>query len=62
MMTGNVEPSILTVSELAAWLRLKPCTIYDWAAKNRIPCIRVGGRLRFVREDILRWIEARKEG
>lgn len=55
------EESLLTVSEVAAWLRLRPSTVYSWAASGRIPCVRLGGRLRFARGDILRWIEARRE-
>lgn len=56
------EIELLTVPELAEWLRLRPSTIYSWAAAGRIPCVRIGGRIRFSRGEILRWIEARKEG
>ena len=59
-MKENEE--ILTVKEVAEWLKLKPTTIYDWAARSRIPCVRLGGRLRFVKKDLNRWIESRKEG
>ncbi len=53
---------ILTVQELAQWLRVQPSTIYSWVETGRLPCIRIVGRLRFSRGDILRWLEARKEG
>jgi excisionase family DNA binding protein len=56
------DGALLTVPELANWLRLKPSTIYAWAEAGRLPCVRLGGRLRFVRGDVLRWIDARREG
>jgi excisionase family DNA binding protein len=51
---------LLTVEELADWLRLKPSTVYAWAASGKLPSVRIGNRLRFQRSDVLRWIEARK--
>ncbi|MFH1680232.1 MAG: helix-turn-helix domain-containing protein [Candidatus Eisenbacteria bacterium] len=56
------RPILLTVDEVAEWLKVSASTVYDWAARSRIPCVRLGGRLRFVEDDVLRWIEARKEG
>jgi len=53
---------LLTVTEVAHWLQLRPKTIYAWAASRRIPCVRIGNRIRFRRYEVLRWIEARKEG
>ena len=50
-----------TVKEIAEWFSMKPSTIYGYAANSRIPCIRIGGRIRFIRDDVLRWIEARTE-
>jgi excisionase family DNA binding protein len=56
----DVEP-LLTVPEVAAWLRVRPSTVYTWVESGRLTCIRLSGRIRFVRNDILRWIEARRE-
>lgn len=53
---------ILTADEVADWLRFRPSTIYAWAASGKLPCVRLGGRIRFLRCDVLRWIEARKVG
>jgi len=55
------DSRLLTVDEVAIWLRVRPSTIYVWTSTKRLPCIRLGGRLRFCRDDVLRWIEARKE-
>ena len=43
---------LLTVRELAEYLRVNPFTVYRWIAKNRIPHLRVGRTLRFRLEDI----------
>jgi excisionase family DNA binding protein len=53
---------LLTVPEVAAWLKLKPKTVYEWAARGKLPCIRLGGLLRFSRADVSLWLDARKEG
>ena len=62
MTAISSKTTLMTVKEVAKWLRMKPSTIYGWAARNRIPCIRIGGRIRFVERDVLLWLEARKEG
>ena len=36
------EKEILTIEDLAAYLRLKPQTIYKWAQGNRIPAAKLG--------------------
>ena len=53
---------LMNVDEVAEWLRVSASTVYYWAAKSRIPCVRVGGRLRFIEKDLFRWIEGMKEG
>ena len=56
------DDELLTVAEVAQWLKLSPKVIYAWAAKGKIPRVRISNRVRFLRCDVLRWIEARKEG
>lgn len=48
-------PVLLTVSEVAALLRVEVATIYVWTSKRKIPFRKVGGRLRFDRDEVLRW-------
>lgn len=48
-------PVLLTVAEVAALLRVEVSTIYVWTSKRKIPFRKVGGRLRFDRDEILRW-------
>lgn len=55
-------PTLLTVPELAELLGLHEKTVYDWAARGKLPCIRLGNRLRFSATDIARWVASRKGG
>jgi excisionase family DNA binding protein len=58
------EPSqidLLKPAEVAAQLGVSRTWLYDAAKAGRIPSIRIGGQdgpLRFVRDDLRRWIEA----
>ncbi|MFH1765366.1 MAG: helix-turn-helix domain-containing protein [Gemmatimonadota bacterium] len=61
-MEKSSNRTLMTVGEVAGWLRVSASTVYEWAAKSRIPCVRVGGRLRLVEEDLHEWIEGMKEG
>jgi excisionase family DNA binding protein len=53
---------LLTATELARYLQIHIKTVYTWVARGELPSIRIGGRLRFSPDDILRWVSARKEG
>jgi len=55
-------PRLLTVRELATFLGLHEKTIYDWTARGELPCLRLGNRLRFEPNDVLRWLSAQKGG
>ena len=48
---------VLTVSELAKYLRMKPLTIYKHASTGRLPGFKVGSHWRFKKQTIERWIE-----
>jgi excisionase family DNA binding protein len=45
-----------TVHELAAYLHIKPSTLYAWAAQDKIPCVKIHGLVRFRRETIEQWL------
>lgn len=53
---------LLTLSEVAAYFRVNPKTVRRWVATRRIPCVRLGTRLRFDPGDIVSWVRQRKEG
>jgi excisionase family DNA binding protein len=48
---------ILTLEEVAAYLRLKPQTIYKWAQEKRIPAAKIGREWRFRKSVIDRWLD-----
>jgi excisionase family DNA binding protein len=52
-----LEDEMLTIEDLAAYLKLKPQTIYRWAQTGRIPGAKFGKEWRFRRSAIERWIE-----
>lgn len=46
---------IMTVEEVAAYLKMKPQTIYLWAQKGKIPAAKIGKEWRFRRDIIDTW-------
>ena len=51
----NVPSELLTVDEVADFLRVKPSTVYEWAKNGKIPARKVGRLWRFSREEIESW-------
>lgn len=52
-----MNDDILTVKELAAWLKLNEKTAYKLVLEGKIPGFKVGGSWRIKREEIVKWIE-----
>ena len=53
---------ILTLEEVAAYLRLTPQTIYKWAQERRIPAVKLGKEWRFRRSILDRWLDEQMLG
>ncbi len=51
---------ILTLKEVAAYLKLAEKTAYRLASEGKLPGFKVGGSWRFKREDLEAWIEEKK--
>ncbi|PSV30981.1 helix-turn-helix domain-containing protein [Photobacterium sp. GB-72] len=51
---------ILTLKEVAAYLKLAEKTAYRLASERKLPGFKVGGSWRFKREDLETWIEENK--
>ena len=47
---------LLTVKDLSRQLRIKPSTLYAWAAQGKIPAFKIHGLLRFRRDAIEQWV------
>lgn len=57
-----MNDEILTLKEVATYLKLAEKTAYRLAAEGKLPGFKVGGSWRFKREDIEKWIEKNKKG
>ncbi|MBL4821246.1 MAG: helix-turn-helix domain-containing protein [Gammaproteobacteria bacterium] len=56
-----MNDEILTLKEVAEYLKLAEKTAYRLAAKGKLPGFKVGGSWRFKKEDIEQWIEENKK-
>ena len=48
--------NLLTVQELAAWLKVPKSWVYDRTRNGRIPCVKMGKYVRFNKEEIEEWL------
>ncbi|EMG9895033.1 methylation-associated defense system helix-turn-helix domain-containing protein MAD1 [Enterobacter hormaechei] len=55
-----MNDQILTLKEVAAYLRLAEKTAYRLASGGKLPGFKVGGSWRFKREDLEVWIGKQK--
>ena len=46
----------LTIKDVSTMLQIKPSTLYVWVAQGRMPALRLGGLIRFRREEIETWL------
>ncbi|MDR2783181.1 MAG: PTS sugar transporter subunit IIA [Treponema sp.] len=53
------DGDILTIEEVAKYLRVSDRTVYDWAQKGEIPAGKIGAIWRFKRIDIEQWVNER---
>lgn len=51
------DAAILTVTEVAEYLRVSQRTVSNWAQSGEIPCGKLGGSWRFRKSDIDRWLD-----
>jgi excisionase family DNA binding protein len=57
MSINSSEGEILTIKQVADYLKVTERTIYRLAAAKKIPAFKVGGTWRFSRADIDSWIK-----
>jgi excisionase family DNA binding protein len=55
------ELSVLTVRELAGYLRVHQMTVYRWLREQKLPAFRVGRDWRFNRDAIERWMTGQQK-
>ncbi len=54
-----MEDDILTIEEVAKYLRVSDRTVYDWAQKGEIPAGKIGTVWRFKKSELERWVNER---
>ncbi|MCR5613571.1 PTS sugar transporter subunit IIA [Treponema sp.] len=54
-----MEEDILTIEEVAKYLRVSERTVYDWAQKGEIPAGKIGTVWRFKKTEIEKWVNDR---
>lgn len=54
-----MEDDILTIEEVAKYLRVSERTVYDWAQKGEIPSGKIGTVWRFKKAEVEKWVNDR---
>ena len=57
-----MSDDILTIEEVAKYLRVSERTVYDWAQKGEIPAGKIGTVWRFKKTEIEKWVNDRLSG
>jgi excisionase family DNA binding protein len=52
-----MNDDIMTLEEVANYLKLKPQTIYTWAQEKKIPAAKLGKEWRFKKSMIDKWFD-----
>jgi excisionase family DNA binding protein len=55
IIDSNERPPILTLENVAEYLRVHPSTIYRLLKRNQLPAFKLGRDWRFNQESIDRW-------
>lgn len=53
----DLEENVMTVQEVAVFLRLAESTVYKLAQEGKLPGRKVGGAWRFSRKGLEAWLE-----
>ena len=63
------EEMILTIDQVASLLQVSKKSVYEWTSErgrermkyNPFPVLRINSTIRFVRSDVLAWINRQKD-
>jgi len=56
---GIMDDDILTIDEVAKYLRVSERTVYDWAQRGEIPSGKIGTVWRFKKSELEKWVNDR---
>ena len=60
--TAGQLPELMTLEEVCIFLRVKKSYIYSLASAERIPHRKFAGTLRFVKSELLQWLDRGRRG
>lgn len=49
--------TLMTIEELAAYLKVTKRTIYEWLRQHKVPAVKLVGQWRFKKDKIDAWLE-----
>ena len=58
---GMVSSNLMTIEDLADYLKVTRRTIYDWLKHNKIPALKLVGQWRFKKDKIDAWLEGQSQ-
>jgi excisionase family DNA binding protein len=53
---SHLDAEVLTIKEVAQYLRLSEAKVYEMARNGTIPAFRIGKSWRFQRDSLMAWI------
>lgn len=56
-----LNTGLMTIEDLAGYLKVSRRTIYEWLKRNKIPAVKLIGQWRFRRDKIDAWIDGRRQ-
>ena len=60
MRTINRE-ALMTITDLAGYLKVTRRTIYEWLKNRKVPAVKLVGQWRFKKDRIDAWLEKQTE-
>lgn len=54
--TPSLDEPLLTAAAAASLLNVRKSWVYEAVRDGRLPCVRIGRHVRFVRSDLERWV------
>jgi len=59
-MAKKEDRELLTLDEIARYLRVSPWTVYRFVRNDRLPCYRLGHQWRFRKSLVDRWLGGKR--
>ena len=56
-----INNNLMTIEDLADYLKVTRRTIYDWLKHNKIPALKLVGQWRFKKDKIDDWLEGQTQ-